>query len=270
MKKWITLLLSLAPLTLFAETTFNLDYIENLKDPYTKGGNIIALVFSSNVGFHDETVDVTMILKNRAGKKSFRYFHRKYLEDPGSGDKTINVFDKPRDIKGTGVLTVSHGAYDDDVWIYLPVVKRVKRISSHNQSGPFVGSEFAYEDVSAWEMEKYKSKYLRDDVFEGRECFVLEDFPTYNNSGYIRRIEWVDKTIFRPVKIVYYDRKNALLKTLVYKNYRQYLGRYWRPDETIMTNHQTGKSTRALFKNYRFRTGLTRRDFTKTSLKRVR
>lgn len=246
----------------------DLEYLDNLNDPFIKGENIIALVFSTNFGFRDETVDVTMILRDRLGRETFRYFERRYLEDP-DGDRTLNIFDRPRDIKGTGVLTISHGVEDDDVWLFLPAVERVKRISSHNQSSPFVGSEFAYEDVSAWEMEKYESKYLRDEVFEGRECFVLEDFPAYENSGYSKRHEWVDKEIFRPVKIVFYDRKGDLLKTLVYKNYRQYLGQYWRADEMVMTNHQTGKSTRSIFENYRFRTGLTRADFTTASLKRV-
>ncbi|OAD18724.1 secreted protein containing DUF1329 [Candidatus Thiomargarita nelsonii] len=268
MKKWITLLLSLAPLTLFAES-FNLDYLEKIKDPYTKGVAIITFLYSSNFGFHDETVDVTMILKDRSGRQSTRYFQRKYLEDP-EGDRTANIFDRPRDVKGTGILTISHGVDDDDVWIYLPVVKRVKRISSHNQSGPFMGSEFAYEEISAWEIEKRSYKYLRDEVFNGHDCFVVETVPLYKNSGYTKQVEWIDKTILRPRKIVFYDRKKTLLKTLEYGNYRQYLGQYWRTHEVFITNHQNGKSTQALFKNYRFRTGLTRRDFTKTSLKRAR
>jgi outer membrane lipoprotein-sorting protein len=80
---------------------------------------------------------------------------------------------------------------------------------------------------------------------------------------------WIDKQEYRPQKIVYYDRKNALLKTLTNSGYHKYLEHHWRPDEVFMENHQTGKTTRILWSNYRFHTGLTENDFKVNDLRRM-
>ena len=133
-----------------------------------------------------------------------------------------------------------------------------------------MGSEFAYEDLSSQEVEKYNYKYLRDEQVNGKDAFVVERYPEYQYSGYTRSIVWVDKEIWRPVKTEFYDRKNALLKTLTFRDYKQYIDRYWRPDEMFMDNHQTGKSTLLVWSNYEFNTGLTDRNFDRNSLKRAR
>ena len=92
----------------------------------------------------------------------------------------------------------------------------------------------------------------------------------YENSGYTRQIVWVDKQEFRPVKIDFYDRKESLLKSLAYADYRQYLDRYWRAAGMEMVNHQTGKATVLEFAEYSFQTGLAEGDFTSGKLKRAR
>ena len=254
----VLLIVGLVPVDLFAQT------------PEENGLAIAMETDRRDAGFGNSLADITMILRNRQGDKSIRAFRMKILEVPGDGNKSMNIFDKPLDVKGTVILTFSHALKPDEQWIYLPALKRVKRISSSNKSGPFMGSEFAYEDIGSWEVKKYTYRYLRDDEVDGHGCFVVENTPAYQYSGYTRQIEWVDKTIHQPRQIVYYDRKNALLKTLTLRGYRQYLRRYWRPNEMLMVNHQTGKSTRLLWKNYRFRTGLSSRDFTKDSVRRAR
>ncbi len=133
-----------------------------------------------------------------------------------------------------------------------------------------MGSEFAYEDISSNEVEKYTYRYLRDEPCEELTCFVYERFPTDPNSGYTRQVVWMDTDEYRIQKIVFYDRKDSLMKTLVYKDYAQYLEKYWRASEMEMENHQTGKSTRLKWKEYKFRTGLTDKDFNKNALKRAR
>ncbi len=108
-------------------------------------------------GFGDQEVDVFMELFNAHGESSTREMRNRTLEiaDPNKGDKTMIIFDHPRDVKGTAFLTFSNILEPDDQWLYLPSLKRVKRISSKNKSGPFVGSEFAYEDISSQEVGKY-------------------------------------------------------------------------------------------------------------------
>ncbi|MGR9100763.1 MAG: outer membrane lipoprotein-sorting protein [Gammaproteobacteria bacterium] len=235
-----------------------------------KGLEIITEADRRDTGFGDSRAVLKMILKNRHGDETTRSLEIKTLEVIGDGDKSLSVFDNPRDVKGTAFLSFTHALEPDDQWLYLPALKRVKRISSSNKSGPFLGSEFAFEDLTSFEVPKYKYKYLRDEAVDGRDCFVIELFPQYEHSGYVREIAWVDKERYIILKIDYYDRKNDLLKTLEYKGYRQYLDRYWRADEMLMTNHQTGKSTALVWENYRFRAGLTDRDFDRNSLKRAR
>ena len=221
-------------------------------------------------GFRDYKADAIMILKNRQGDKSTRYLRFKTLEVQGDGDKNLTVFDRPRDIKKTAFLNFTHALGDDDQWLYLPALKRVKRISSSNKSGPFVGSEFAYEDITSQEVKKYSYKWLRDEEYQGHKNFVIEQVPAYENSGYTRRVVWIDQDEYRTLKVDFYDRKDSLLKTLTFHGYQKYLNQYWYPDEMFMVNHQTGKSTRLIWKNYTFRTGLSDKHFNKNSLKRAR
>lgn len=221
-------------------------------------------------GFGDSTANMVMILKNQQGQESERELRVKILEGKNEGDKSLIVFDSPFDVRGTALLTYSHKRGSDDQWLYLPSLKRVKRISSSNQSGPFMGSEFAYEDFTSQEVEKYTYKYLNQKPCGNKTCFVIERFPVDANSGYKRQVVEMDTDEYRIWKVDYYDRKNSMLKTLTTANYQQYLSRFWRPHTMTMVNHQTGKSTVLKWSNFSFKSGLNDSDFTQASLKRVR
>lgn len=235
-----------------------------------KGRTIAAEAERRDQGWGDFTVNLEMTLKNRHGDESRRKIRVSTLEVASDGDKSITVFDEPADVKGTALLTFSHKSTDDDQWLYLPALARVKRISSANKSGSFMGSEFAYEDISSQEIEKYRYKYLRDEPCDGKTCFVIERYPVSPHSGYTREVVWIDQEHYRTWKLDYYDRKQSLLKTLTWKDYRHYLGKYWRADEMFMQNHQTGKSTLLKWNHYKFRVGLKDADFNEASLKRSR
>jgi outer membrane lipoprotein-sorting protein len=146
----------------------------------------------------------------------------------------------------------------------------VKRIASSNKAGPFMGSEFAYEDISSQEVEKYTYNYLRDEKVNGLDCFLVEYDPVDRKSGYSRQLVWIDKKEYRLQKIEFYDRKNSLLKTLSYADYNKFLGKYWRADTLSMENHQTGKKTQLQFSDWAFQTGMTEKDFQKNALKRIK
>jgi outer membrane lipoprotein-sorting protein len=223
-----------------------------------------------DAGFQDTETVLKMILRNRHGEESTREMRNKTLEVNDDGDKSLVIFDEPRDVKGTAFLSHTHKSGPDDQWLYLPALKRVKRIASNNKSGPFMGSEFAYEDISSQEVEKYTYKYLRDESVDGIDCYVVERYPVDEKSGYTRQIVWFDQAEYRPQKIDFYDRKDVLMKTLTYIGYKQYLDNYWRADQLKMVNHQTGKSTDLHFENYVFANGFTDRDFDNNSLKRAR
>jgi len=221
-------------------------------------------------GFADFTANMTMTLKNRSGNTSTRFIRIRTLEVDGDGDKSLSIFDQPADVKGTAMLTYTHGLKPDDQWLYLPALKKIKRISSRNKSGPFMGSTFAFEDLGSQEVEKYSYKYLRDEPCGGWSCYVVERYPAYKHSGYTRQVVWIDSEGYRMVKAEFYDRKKALLKTLIADDFQQFLGHYWRPGRMDMVNHQTGKSTLLEWSEYQFKTGLSDRDFRSQTLKRAR
>lgn len=237
-------------------------------DDVAKGLEIAKEADKRETGFVDSVANMKMLLVNKQGQTNTREVKVKTLEVIGDGDKGLSTFNTPKDIKGTASLTYSHALKPDEQWLYLPALKRVKRINSKNKSGPFMGSEFAYEDISSQEVEKYTYKYIKDEVINGIDCFVVERYPAYKHSGYTRQVAWVNKQEYRAEKIDFYDRKNTLLKTLTYKGYQQYLNKFWRADEMHMINHQTGKATTLSWKNYQFKTGLTDKDFNRNSLKR--
>lgn len=259
MKRLLLLaLLALQPLSAFTQTAEE------------RGLQIAQEADRRDQGFVDSQADMVMTLRNRQGAESVRDLRVKVLEVQGDGDKSLTIFDEPRDVKGTALLTFAHGVEPDDQWLYLPALKRVKRISSKNKSGPFMGSEFAYEDIGSQEVEKYTYKYLRDDTLDGKAAFVIERYPVDENSGYTRQVLWMDQAEYIPLKIDFYDRKNDLLKTLVFGGYKKYLDKHWRADRMHMENHLTGKSTLLEWKNYQFRTGVDEGDFNQNALKRAR
>ncbi len=254
----LLILIALTPLTLLAQT------------PEQKGLEIATAADAYDAGFVDFTANMVMTLTNRKGETSTRQIRIRTLEVPGDGDKSMSIFDEPADVKGTAMLTYSHGLEPDDQWLYLPAIKRVKRISSRNKSGPFMGSEFAFEDIGSQEVEKYSYQWLRDEACGEWQCHVLERTPAYEFSGYSRQIVWLDTQAYRMLKVEFYDRKNELLKVLEASGYQQYLDHYWRPGIMQMDNKQNGKATTLEWTNYQFKTGLSDRDFNPQSLKRLR
>lgn len=235
-----------------------------------RGLEIVKTVDQRDSGWVSSEADMKMELRNKHGDESFRIIRSKSLEVPGDGDKGLTIFDEPKDVDGTALLTFSHATEADDQWLFLPALNKVKRISTTKKSGPFMGSEFAYEDMSSYEVNKYTYKYLKDETIEGINAFVVESYPVDEHSGYTRLMTWYDQERFIPLQIVFYDRKDSLLKTLKFVGYQQYINQYWRPDQMQMENHQTGKSTILYWTNYRFKTGLDDGDFNRASLKRIR
>lgn len=219
-------------------------------------------------GWESYTTTSKMILKNQHGQESSRLLSGRNLEETADGDKSMIFFESPKDVKGTAVLTYTHKEGTDDQWLYLPAIKRVKRIASTNKSGPFVGSEFAYEDLSSQEIEKYNYKYVKDETVNGENCHVVERDPVDPKSGYKNmHVYHNPNKNYRIEKIVFFDRKGAKFKTLLYKDYKKYKGNYWFQGELHMTNHQSKKETQILFENYNFEADLEANDFSQTKLK---
>ena len=248
----------------------SLAFSATAQTPEERGLEIAEKADQADRGFESSEVNLRMVLRNKQGQESERLMENRTLELTDDGDKSLIVFKSPPDVDGTATLTYTHKTGPDDQWLYLPAIKRVKRISSDNKSGPFMGSEFAYEDLSSDEIEKYTYKFVREESFNGFRTAVVEQDPVDPKSGYTRRLVWYNlEKDYRLEKGEFYDRKNSLLKTLTYGDYNQYLGKHWRAGHFKMINHQTGKETELFFEGYKFKTGVTDADFTQNSLRRA-
>ena len=222
-------------------------------------------------GYQDLQVDLEMTLHTGSNRSSSRSLSIRQLEMPDDGDRLLVVFDTPKSIRGTALLSYAHKTEPDDQWMYLPALKRVKRIASQNRSGPFLSSEFAYEDMALQEVEKYRYKLLEMRMGDDGLYYLVERVPTDKHSGYSRQVVTLDAAELQIRHIEYFDRQKRPLKTLAVSGYQRYEDRFWKPARMLMSNSQTGKSTELVWQNYQFRTGLDAdRHFSTNSLLRAR
>ena len=236
-----------------------------------RGYDVAARTDRTDFGFTDSAVEATMVLRNAAGQETSRRLSFRKLEkvDESVGDKSLVIFRSPKDVEGTALLSHAQILDPDDQWLFLPALKRVKRISSANKSGPFVGSEFAFEDFTLTELNKFTYAYVGEDTYEGMTVDVVDRFPRYEKSGYTRQRVYVDRDIYQPRKLEFFDRRGEPLKTLILSDYREYDG-VWRAHTLAMTNEQSGKSTDLTYGDFALKKGLGVRDFSKGVLRRLR
>ncbi len=176
-------------------------------------------------GFDNFSATLSMTLRNKKGQESERALRINVIEVEDDGDRTLFVFDRPADVKGTAFLIHSHKDKSDRQWLYLPALKRVKSISAAKQSGSFMGSEFSYEDLGSVEVEKFAHRYLGNEPCGEYDCLILERIPTNKDSGYSRQIVWLDREELRAIQIQYFDRREKLFKTMISEDYQKYLDR---------------------------------------------
>lgn len=234
-----------------------------------RGLEIARAADAEHSGFGDSQARMTMTLINQAGDQVVRELRVSTLEGQDEGNKRMTVFDLPHDVRGTALLTWSYKYEDDDQWLYLPALRRVKTIASSNKSGAFMGSEFSFEDMSTQEVEKYTYHYARDEACGSLTCYVVERYPVDENSGYTKQVVWLDTEHYRVQKVHYYNRTDALFKTLRVSDWQLHDGEYWRAGHMEMTNHISGKRTELQWADYQFGVGLTDADFTQNGLKRA-
>lgn len=202
-------------------------------------------------GLTNSMADVTMTISARGGKTQRRM--RQYvLEVPMAGNQTINVFSSPADVQGVSILTHSALNGDDQQWLFLPSVGRVKRISSSNRSGSFVGSDFAYEDLASLELEKYDFIAAKETNLSGKRVIEVSYRPRYSGSGYSSITSFLDPANHQPIQNNYFNRRGDHMKTLQLGRYQSYGGgAIWRPHMLTMADHATGSSTEIAFSTFR-------------------
>lgn len=198
----------------------------------------------------------TMVLINDKGQKRERKNTTTLkLQSNGVDSNLLVKFSFPNDIKGTGVLQIEHIDADDDLWIYLPALKKSRRLVANNKKDSFVGSDFSYADISLPKVDQYRHKLLRSETIDRHDCYVIESVPANDtirsSHGYSKKITWVRKDAFLETKVEYYDLSDRLLKTQVITNHKlvEPATQRWFALYREMSNHQTGHKTVLRFDN---------------------
>ena len=225
-----------------------------------RGRAIVEAAYSNDSGYQDMMAQFTMVTRATNGRERTWEMRIMVLEVLGDGDRTIVVFDGPPDLRGTALLTVAHRSRADQ-WLYLPAVRRAKRIVATNTTESFMGSEFSYEDLGSQVLDDFRYRYIRNAQVGGREAYVVERVPLNPSSGYSTQLVWFDEETYRTLRVEYYDRSDQAIKMMTLSEYHQYVGRFWRPGRMVMVNHLTGAETTLRWRDYEFATGLTERDF---------
>jgi len=236
-----------------------------------KGYKIANEMQLKNDGYKGEDTDMEMILIDAHGARTTRRMLGKSMEVDSDGDRSLINFVKPADVKGTKMLTWTHQKKDNDQWLYMPSLKRVKRISSSNKSASFMGSEFSFEDLGSQEVDKYNFKWIRDEKdAKNGHLHVLERTPKDKGSGYSKMVVWMAKNYNGPVKMEYYDRRGELLKVANFTDYKSHGVdgvAFWRPNRIEMKNIQTQKQSIMTWKARKLGVKFKKRAFDKRSLK---
>ena len=216
-------------------------------------------------GYKSSVSQTTMILKNSDGEENIRKLEIKKLENI-DGDKSLIKFLYPADIKDTKLLSYEIIGGDDRQWLYLPALKRIKRISSRNKSGSFMASEFSYEDIASQNYKNYTyDEKVENTTKDGKKYFKITRIPKDENSGYSKQFIWINSTTYLATFGEYYDKQNRLLKEISFLEYQK-IQNIYRIKKINMFNVQNGKSSILSWDEDKIKLSLDVNDFTQRVL----
>lgn len=228
------------------------------------GSQIMQKVYDLPTG-DDVQGELTMTLINKQGEERVRKL-KQYIRNEGETEKKIMFFLSPADVKGTSFMNWSYDDdRDDDQWIYLPALKRTKRISSSSKGDYFMGSDFTYDDLGDRHPDQDMHTLLREETVDGKECYVVESKPKDPDYMYSRTITWVMKDNFIGLKREFYDEDGDLLKNLSINEYDKIDG-YWTILKTEMKNVQRDHRTVMEFLDVQINQGVPASKFTERSM----
>jgi len=216
----------------------------------------------------DVTSTLTMTLTNKSGQTRVRKI-KQFSKDMGDVEKSIMFFMTPADVKNTSFMnwTYDDDNKSDDQWIYLPALKKVKRISSDSKSDYFMGSDFTYDDLGDRKLDADTHKLLREETLDGQECYVVESTSKDEDYMYSKTITWIRKDNFVGMKKEFYDEDGELLKVLSIKKVDKIKG-YWVISHSEMKSVQKNHSTNIELSNIKINTGVPSSKFSERMMTR--
>jgi hypothetical protein len=218
----------------------------------------------------EEVQNLRLVSKNGAVKE------RKLVLYTFSGSddlrKSLIRFLAPRDVEKTALLTWEARDGNDDQWLYLPSIRKAKRIASSAKKNQFMGTDFAYEDLRPENIDVHRYTSIGSETIEGRDCVVIEAVPATErqaaDSGYSKRRMWIDKDTLVALKREYYDKQGKLEKVEIRRKPVNVTGAVWRVDEIEMQDVQNGTKTILQVESRRINLGLKDSFFTEAELTR--
>jgi outer membrane lipoprotein-sorting protein len=215
----------------------------------------------------DQVSNLKMTLINSRGDTRVRDI-KQYMKDMDNVEKSIMFFTSPADVAGTSFM---NWTYDDDrsddQWIYLPALRKVKRISSESKSDYFMGSDFTYDDLGDRKLDEDKHKLLREEEIDGKSCFVVESVPIDPDYMYSKTVTWIEKDTYIGVKKEFYDEDGDHLKTLTVKDYENISG-FDIITHSEMHNVQKDHTTKMELTNVEINSGVRKNMFTERMMTR--
>lgn len=206
----------------------------------------------------NSTAASTFTLISKAGQMRIRkVFGATKLEPNEIDNIRMTRFLSPPDVKGTVILLIEHSEKDDDIWIYLPGLKKVRRMLSSNKRDSYAGTDFSYGDVIGHKVGDWEHHLLKEEAVDGQASYVIESIPknetVKENSGYSKRLSWIQKDNFVTIKEEFWDESGRPLKTFTATNVQivdPVRGR-WQPMRLEMVNMQTGHKTIIQMENFK-------------------
>ena len=224
--------------------------------------------FDMDLGYHDSVSAGKMILMG-SGSSTEREFEFKQLEKSGAeGTKALVRILQPQELAGTGLLSYTNVGRSNDQWIYLPALKKTKRIAGASKSGSFIGSEFSFEDLTPPQLEDYDYTLVSTEACGSVTCYVVESKPHDADSSYSKIVTWIRTDNFQNVKADMYNKSGSLFKQVAFEDIRQLNGKFWRPFKMVMKNLQNSNETQLIVSNYQLQTGLNTSNFSQAVLER--
>jgi outer membrane lipoprotein-sorting protein len=233
------------------------------------GAEIMQMAYDRPDG-DDYSGNMRMTLINKRGSTRVREM-KIYSKDEGEDTKSLTYFTKPADVRGTGFLQYEYDdpEKEDDRWLYLPALKKSRRITGSSDDDSFMGSDFTYDDWGGRTLEEDTHKLLREETLDGEACWVIESKPKDEDNQYSRFVSWIRQNSYVEKKVEFYDRRGELLKILNVEELKQVSG-YWTPFRMVMKNVQDEHQTIIEQLDIEYDQGLSDSLFRVSSLERGR
>jgi len=198
------------------------------------------------------------------------------LQPNGTDMQRLVHFLSPADINGTKILIHEQSKAHDDIWIYLPSMKKVRRLLSNNQKDSFMGTDFSYTDITTPKVNDYVHTLLRREDVDGATCYVIESVPitedTRKDTGYSKSVTWIRVDTYVRIKAELYDLSGSPYKSMRVHTLREIdtQRKKWLPEHIEMRNLQSGHATVITFNDIKTGTAIGDRLFAPNSLDKER